>query len=203
MHHRPSLTPTSTSENKRLTPLQHSLLHAAEAPKRKPIQWEYDRLPDPGPFDITGGFKTAQAADIQSQLTVTYLNINGLSDHKLDFVLAYMLQTRTDVLICTDARLTEKNGRRLEKRVKNILGPFARVHFTALSTGKRTRRNGNCPLVGGFFCVVNSRWGPSLLGLGILTCLPLCTADGVIAIMGTYWPTKYTDDSVGNHPGSF
>jgi hypothetical protein len=161
-------------------------------------------------FSLTGGHKTSQAESVTKRLTVTYLNVGGLSMHKLDFILEYMKQTSTDVLICSDARLTEKSGRRLEKRVKSSIGPFSRVHFTALSSELKTRRNKKCPLVGGFFCVVNEQWGPSLLTcksdrtkLGALTCLPLRTADGTISILGTYWPVPYSENGEEEHPGSF
>ena len=187
-----------------------TLAHAEDLNRRDPPTTSLHRLPDPGPFSLTGGYKTTQASTVSQQLVVTYLNVGGLTAHKLDFILAYMQKTNTDVLICSDARLTDKAGRRLEKRTKSILGPFSRVHYTALSKDARTRRTPSCPLVGGFFCIVNERWGPSLLtcksdrtGLGVLTCLPLRTADGTISILGTYWPIPYTEASVEDHPGSF
>ena len=90
------------------------------------------------------------------------------------------------------------------------MGPFSRVHYTPLSKSVRSRRSKSCPLVGGFFCIVNERWGPSLLtcksdktNLGVLTCLPLRTADGTISIMGSYWPIPYTESTEADHPGSF
>ena len=151
------------------------------------------RLPDPRPFSFTGNFKTTQASTISQQLVVFYLNVGGLTATKLDFILAYMKQTNTDVLMCSDARLTEKAGRRLEKLTESILGPFSRVHYTPLSKAHRTRRSASCPLLGGFYCVVNELWGPSLLtcksdntNLGVLTYLPLRTADGTISILGIY-----------------
>jgi len=143
--------------------MEITLEHAKDLSRNAPPQAVPHRLPDPGPFSLTGGYKTAQAATIAQQLVVTYLNVGGLTAHKLDFILAYMRKTNTDVLMCSDARLTDKAGRRLEKRTKSILGPFSRVHYTPLSKENRTRKSGPCPLVGGFFCIVNEKWGPSLL----------------------------------------
>ena len=207
---RHSRAATAASPQPTPTPMDITLEHAADLNRRVLPIPSLQRLPDPGPFSLTGGYKTTQASTISQQLVVTYLNVGGLTAHKLDFILAYMQKTNTNILICSDARLTDKAGRRLEKRTKSILGPFSRVHYTALSKDARTRRTPSCPLVGGFFCIVNDRWGPSLLtcksdrtGLGVLTCLPLRTADGTISILGTYWPIPYTEASVEDHPGSF
>ena len=75
--------------------------------KNSPSTTSAHRLPDPGPFSLTGGFKTQQAAGIAQQLVVTYLNVGGLNATKLPFILAYMKTTNTDVLICSDARLLQ------------------------------------------------------------------------------------------------
>ena len=59
------------------------------------------------------------------------------------------------------------------------------------------------------YCIVAPKWGQSLLtcvddktNLGIITYLPLRTADGIITIMGTYWPNRYTETSAEQHPNS-
>ena len=91
-----------------------TLAHAKELTRNDPPSiTSAHRLPDPGLFSLTGGFKTQQAAGITQQLVVTYLNVGGLNATKLHFILAYMKTTNTDVLICSDARLTDKAGRRL------------------------------------------------------------------------------------------
>ena len=123
-----------------------------------------------------------------------------------------MSQLNIDVLICVDCRLSFKDARRLEKHTKITLGPFARVHFASCDTmpsPRKKRRSAISIRVGGLFCIINSRWGPSLLsckdddtGLGLLTCLPLRTADGTISIMGSYWPNKHSDSSAMSHPDS-
>ena len=89
--------------------MDSTLAHAKELAGRAHIPAPASHtLPDPGPFSLTGGYKTTQASLIAQQLVVTYLNVGGLTYHKLDFILAYMRKTNTDVLICSDARLTDK-----------------------------------------------------------------------------------------------
>ena len=192
-------------------PMRATLLHARDIqPTQEDITPDHcDVL-----FTLTGGYKTAQAATIHSTLKVTYLNAGGLTAHKLGLILEYMSQTQTDVLICVDAQTTEKGGRGLEKMVKQTLGPFSKVHYTAMDKPYEHKRHkykqgtitGN--LIGGQFCIINEKWGPSLVqcqddptGLGLLSQLSLRTADGQIAIFGTYWPNKHgenTDNASGS-----
>ena len=86
-----------------MTPMDTTLAHAKDLARLAPPPPPAHRLPDPGPFSLTGGFKTQQAAEISQQLAVTYLNVGGLTATKLLFILAYMKSTKTDVLICSDA----------------------------------------------------------------------------------------------------
>jgi hypothetical protein len=92
-HCRPEYSP---KPHPKPTPLKVSLSHAAELnirahpslPARSPVL---------DPFPLTGGYKTTQASTISQKLTVTYLNVGGLTAHKLNFILEYMKQTETNV----------------------------------------------------------------------------------------------------------
>jgi hypothetical protein len=50
-------------------------------------------------FEIIGGYKDAHAAKVASQLTVCYVNLNGLSDTKLDLLHHLVRQHNINVLI--------------------------------------------------------------------------------------------------------
>ena len=167
----------------------------------------HPKLPD-STFEIIGGYKDAHAAKVASQLTVCYVNLNGLSDTKLDLLHHLVRQHNIDVLICVDSQLSEKEGTRYKKRTKAFFGPFSRVHFSTVKS-EDSRRHKAKPRVGGVYCIVTPKWGQSLLtcvddktNLGVITCLPLRTADGVITIMGSYWPNRYTDTTASQHPHS-
>ena len=149
----------------------------------------HPNIPD-STFEVIGGYKNTLAAQVKSQLTVCYVNLNGLTDTKLDLLHHLIRQHNIDVLICVDCQLSEKEGNRLKKRTKAFLGPFARVSTVTEETSRRYKAK---PRVGGVYCIVAPKWGQSLLtcvddktNLGIITYLPLRTADGIITIMGTY-----------------
>ena len=72
-------------------------------------------------FEVIGGYKNALAAQVKSQLTVCYINLNGLTDTKLDLLHHLIRQHNIDVLICIDCQLSEKEGNRLKKRTKAFL----------------------------------------------------------------------------------
>ena len=112
------------------------------------------------------------------------------------------------MLICVDSQLLDKDGTRLKKNTKTFLGPFARVHFSVVKS-EDFRRHKAKPRVGGVYCVISPKWGQSLLtcvddkmNLGILTCLPFRTADGIISVLGTYRPNRYTEATAQQHSHS-
>jgi hypothetical protein len=61
------------------TPMEITLEHAKDLSRSAPPQAVPHRLPDPGPFSLTGGYKTTRAATIAQQLVVTYLNVGTYS----------------------------------------------------------------------------------------------------------------------------
>ena len=194
-HHRAPATPRRST----VAPMEISTVHAKDPPRSAPpTPASLHRLPDPGPFSLTGGYKTAQASNIAQQLVVTRLNVGGLTARKLDFTLPDR-----------QGWLTPRKTNRIHTR------PLLQgtLHYTPLSKDTRTRRPASRPLVGGFFCIVNERWGASLLpcksdrtNLGVLayllTCLPHRTTDGPISTIGSYWPIPCTDNTDTDPPGS-
>ena len=82
--HTPPMSNPAPCPKKKDSTMDITLEHAAELARRVNIP---SRLPDPGPFSHTGGFKILQAATISQQLVVTYLNVGGLTSTKLHFIL--------------------------------------------------------------------------------------------------------------------
>ena len=131
-------------------------------------------------------------------LTICTLNINGLSEPKLDSVLLHMRQQSISVYILIDTRLSPKNTHYLSKRARSTLGPGTRVHTAKLNAFVANSKNAT-HRVGGIMFIVAPAWGPSLLSCqddhsqtGALSSITLQTTKGRICVAGTYWPIHHT-----------
>ncbi len=137
----------------RLSAIANTLTHAAQLnpTTSSPIQ-----------FSLIGGYKNSNAEEVQSKLTVCYINIRGLNNTKLDLLLTFIQQLHIDVLVCVDAQLTPKAARALEQRTKQQLGPFSRVHYSSKHhgiihshSGKKSKGSPPTAKAGGLFCIVS------------------------------------------------
>ena len=149
--------------------------------------------------DDVGGHKTGFDKSMGTLTTCT-LNINGLTEPKLDLVLLHMQRHSIAVYILIDTHLTSKSAAYLSKRARQILGPGTRVHNAKVKDFTVNKKN-TIHKIGGIMFIIAPTWGPSLLTCqddysesGALSSISLQTTTGRISIIGTYWPIHHTMD---------
>ena len=167
-------------------------------------------------FDVVGGFKTADCSH-SSTLVAGTLNVGGLDDFKLNMAILLMMQSGIDVLVLTDTQHTATSADYHRKVFQARMGGAARIFSSATTPRQherrqrrsdasirpttntrgrnRTNRVHNGP--GGVMFLIGPRWGPSLAngrsddtGHGALAEIQLRTQDGLLNILGSYWPEK-------------
>ena len=153
----------------------------------------------PSDWDTCGGYKkgTQIFTEDMATLIVSTLNINGLTEAKLDMVTQWMHARNISVCILVDTRLTNRQIIYLGQRARTRLGPGTRVHCSKLKAAVRNRRQAT-HRVGGIMYIVAPAWGPSLVtcqdeysDCGTLSSITLESTKERICIMGTYWPLRH------------
>ena len=150
-------------------------------------------------LDITGGFKQ-NFTHLNGSLSVLTLNTNGLTEGKLDHILAHMICRHIHIAVLTDTRVTSKSLAFLSRKARATLGPGTRIHGTNDPTTQRNRQNAIIR-IGGIMFIIGPTWGPSLFTsqddyskCGTLSSITLQSSGGHIHIMGTYWPINHAID---------
>ena len=149
--------------------------------------------------DHVGGYKTGFDSTMGTLTTCT-MNMNGLTESKLDMVLQLMKKESMSVCILVDTRISAAQSQYFGKRTRAVLGAGTRVHCSKLSKAGRNKRRA-VHRIGGIMFIVAPAWGPSLITCqddysecGALSSITLQSTRGRIYIMGSYWPIRHTMD---------
>ena len=112
-------------------------------------------------WDNVGGYKTDFDASMGTLTTCT-MNVNGLTEPKLDMILQLMQKEAIGVCILTDTKLQKSQMDYYGKKARAVLGGGTRVHCSML---RKAGRNKQCAIhrVGGIMFIVAPVWGPSLV----------------------------------------
>ena len=168
-------------------------------------------------FDVVGGYKTNDCSHASS-LVVGTLNVGGLDDFKLNMAVLLMISSGIDVLVLTDTQHTATSADYYRKILQARLGGAARLFASATTSRqheRRQRQKETCKTrpatnnrgrnrsnrmhngPGGIMFLIGTRWGPSLAngrsddtGHGALAEIQLRTQNGMLNILGSYWPEK-------------
>ena len=204
--------PTATATPAEGLPLVEAMAQAKKRANKSLVRKQHGARID---GDVIGGFRSTEDEQLtpEQRLTVCTLNVAGMDEVKLDMVLQHIEEMGIDVMFCIDAQLSAKAGRFLGRKAKARLGTGTVVHITPCAVYGAGQGTGfNHRKVGGIMTIVNTRWGTSIkdfapdwLGVkgtpaGVLSRLTLCTTDGDICIIGSYWPISHAkaDDSDKN-----
>ena len=155
---------------------------------------------------VVGGFRSPEDADRtpEQRLHVCTLNVAGLDECKLDLILQHMEDEEVDIMFCIDAQLSAKSGRYMGRKAKTRLGTGTVVHINPCAKHSTAGGQTAGRRVGGIMTIVGKRWGTSIkefapdwLGMkgspaGVLSRVTLCTTEGNICIIGSYWPISHT-----------
>ncbi|OXE35246.1 MAG: hypothetical protein CGW95_15080 [Phenylobacterium zucineum] len=130
-------------------------------------------------------------------LTISSLNVNGLSGPKLTELTWFMQHLSVDVLILVDTRCGSRQSKHLAQQARRQLGIGGGAHYQAATAGPTTRRGPyqRSALVGGMMFLLSPRWAAKTrqfvadpTGLGVIAGVTLARPEGDILIFGTYWP---------------
>ena len=110
-------------------------------------------------WDNVGGYKTDFDASMGTLTTCT-MNVNGLTEPKLDMILQLMQKEAIGVCILTDTKLQKSQMDYYGKKARAVLGGGTRVHCSML---RKAGRNKQCAThrVGGIMFIVAPVWGPA------------------------------------------
>ncbi|OXE34948.1 MAG: hypothetical protein CGW95_16845, partial [Phenylobacterium zucineum] len=149
---------------------------------------------DPSRALFTTGVTSAGGT---SSLTISSLNINGLTAPKLTEVTWYIQHFAVDVLILVDTRCGSRQSKHLAHQARRQMGIGSGAHYQAATAGLPTRRNPRqrASLVGGMMFLLSPRWASRTrqfiadpTDLGVVAGIALARPEGDILIFGTYWP---------------
>ena len=147
---------------------------------------------------------TYQAAYGNSPLVVATFNCDGLTDHKLQYLLWYMLNFHISILSLQDTRLDKGRGAYIERLARTSLGDGSAVISSPaapLTQHKGTSRH--FELVGGVMILVSPVWGGRITnswtdptGYGIAAGVEFNTTNtkNRLLVMSQYWPIPRADE---------
>ena len=142
---------------------------------------------------------------LPTDLILSSLNVNGLTDHKFTAILSFMSAHRIGVLCLQDTRCKPGAEKYFGRRLRSKLGDLAKLfHSVTLPLPHPTDTS---PLrVGGSIILTNDLWGkfahsfkPDPTGLGVLSSLQI-TVKGKFSlrILNTYWPLPAPSSMTGS-----
>ena len=147
---------------------------------------------------------TYQAAYRKSPLVVATFNCDGLTDHKLQYLLWYMSNFNISMLCLQDTRLDKGRGAYIERISRNALGEGAVVVTSPaapLTQHRGTTRH--YELVGGAMILVTPLWGrrmtnswsdPTGYGLTVGAEFNSTNTKSRLLVISQYWPIPRADD---------
>ena len=149
------------------------------------------------------GGKGKRNSQVEPNIRVGTLNVNGLNENKLELILQFFAEENLDVLMLVDTRLEQKTGKYMGKKIKRRLGPGTRTHITPCILDYETDATTGFRKVGGLISIISPKWGTSIrefqddkfgpngASAGVMTQATLSTINGDINIIGAYWPNKH------------
>ena len=142
-------------------------------------------------YGCIGCFKTPEAKSERSLSVMTW-NLNGLTRHKIPFLIRMMQQDNIDVLVGIDCRHSPSSAKSYKKVFKQGLGAGTSCYFSVDPSRQHSEP-------GGISFIVGPKWGTSVIhdesrtdrsGHGVLARVRLRTTSGFLSVHGPCSPYK-------------
>ena len=140
----------------------------------------------------------SKLSELDSDIRVCTLNINKLTEDKVQFIAWFITKNEIDVLFIQDTQLSMATAQWRKQELKRELGEDVFISCSAMEDSQAFTN------VGGQMVIVSSRWASDICDVdrtdssntGLVMAVWLKTRIGTLMIISNYWP--YDSDMSGN-----